>query len=286
MTPTDFAARRRFVDTPSGRIAYVEEGEGPAALFVHGVLVNGWLWRHQLAQLGAVRRCIALDLLAHGDTVIDPAQDVSSTANARMLREFLDALGIDQVDLVGNDSGGGMALIFAANHPGRVRSLALTDCDVHDNWPPEAFKPFLALSASGGLRGALETMLADKDFYRSAQALGPAYEHPGRVDDASIEHYLRPHLRSAQRTRDLERFLAAFDCAHTLAIEPLLKGLAAPTLVAWGTDDVYFPVAWSHWLADAIPGVRRRLEFEGGRLFFPEERWHDFNRALLAHWQA
>jgi pimeloyl-ACP methyl ester carboxylesterase len=113
-------------------------------LFVHGVLLNGQLWRHQLAGLSDIRRCLALDLLAHGDTEIASHQDVSVTANAKMLHEFLDALSIDQVDLVGNDSGGGIAQIFAALHPERVRSLTLTDCDTHDNWPPEAFKPFLA----------------------------------------------------------------------------------------------------------------------------------------------
>lgn len=285
ITKQDFEAQRQFVDTPSGRIAYVAHGKGPVALFVHGVLVNGFLWRHQLAHLGQTRRCIALDLLAHGATVIEPTQEVSSTANARMLKQFLDALKIEQVDLVGNDSGGGMALIFAAHHPERVRSLTLTDCDTHDNWPPEAFKPFLALSASGGLRGALDTMLADKGFYRSANALGPAYERAAGVEDATIEMYLRPHLASEQRTRDLERFLAAFDCAHTVAVEAKLKTLQAPTLIAWGSDDVYFDLSWSHWLAKTIPGTRRRVEFEGARLFFPEERWQAFNQELLAHWQ-
>jgi len=287
MTPQDFNAQRRFIDTPSGRIAYVEQGKGPVALFVHGVLVNGFLWRHQLARLGSTtRRCIALDLLAHGATVIGPGQDVSSTANAEMLRQFLDAMKIDQVDLVGNDSGGGMALIFAALHPQRVRSLTLTDCDTHDNWPPEAFKPFLALSAAGGLRGALETMRADKNFYRSADALGPAYEHAGQVEDATIEMYLHSHLASEQRTRDLQRFLAAFDCSHTVAIESKLRTLKAPTLIVWGTDDVYFDVKWSHWLAQAIPGTRRRVEWDGARLFFPEERWQAFNDELHAHWLA
>ena len=139
---------RRRVDTPSGSIAYRECGEGPVALFVHGVLLNGHLWRHQLSQLHRLRRCIAVDLLAHGDTRIAPDQDVSVTANARMLAEFLDALGIDRVDLVGNDSGGGIAQIFAAHHPQRVRSLTLSNCDCHDNWPPEAFKPFLAMAAA------------------------------------------------------------------------------------------------------------------------------------------
>src|SRR5579883_1002627 len=90
---------RRSVRTASGTINYLEQGSGPAALFVHGVLLNGHLWRHQLAQLSDVRRCIAVDLLAHGDTEISPEQDVSVTANAEMLAQFLDALGIAQVDL-------------------------------------------------------------------------------------------------------------------------------------------------------------------------------------------
>ena len=153
---------RQSVQTASGRISYTEQGTGPVALFVHGVLLNGHLWRHQLAGLADIRRCLAVDLLAHGDTEITPDQDVSVTANAKMLKEFLDALSIDQVDVVGNDSGGGIAQIFAALYPQRVRSLALTDCDTHDNWPPEAFKPFLAMAAAGRLRRTLDAMLSDK----------------------------------------------------------------------------------------------------------------------------
>src|SRR5215813_9507382 len=273
------------VRTVSGIISYTEQGSGPVALFVHGVLLNGHLWRHQLADLSDIRRCIAVDLLAHGDTEIAPDQDVSVTANAKMLKEFLDALHIDQVDLVGNDSGGGIVQIFAALYPERVRSLTLTDCDTHDNWPPEAFKPFLAMAAAGRLRTTLERMLSDKSVYRSAQALGPAYEHPEQLSDDSIEKYLRPLVRTEQRTHELERFLAAFDNKHTLAIEERLKRLKAPTLIVWGTDDVYFDVKWSHWLAENIPGTRRRVEFKGARIFFPEERWEEFDRELRAHWQ-
>lgn len=286
MSKKKSAPVHRSVRTASGRISYTEQGTGPVALFVHGVLLNGYLWRHQLEDLSDIRRCIALDLLAHGDTEIAPNQDVSVTANAKMLKEFIDALHIDQVDLVGNDSGGGIAQIFAALYPERVRSLTLTDCDTHDNWPPEAFKPFLAMAAAGGLRGTLETMLSDKSVYRSPQALGPAYEHPDQLADDSIEKYLRPFVRTEQRTRDLQRFLAAFDNKHTLAIEAQLKTLKAPTLIVWGTDDVYFDVKWSHWLADNIPGTRRRVELQGARIFFPEERWQEFNKELRAHWQV
>src|SRR5580704_13017071 len=131
MAANDSSTIRRSVEIPSGRISYLEQGSGPVALFVHGVLLNSYLWRHQLAGLSDIRRCLAVDLLAHGDTEITPDRDVSVTANARMLTEFLDALKVDQVDIVGNDSGGGIAQIFAALYPQRVRSLTLTDCDAH-----------------------------------------------------------------------------------------------------------------------------------------------------------
>ncbi len=286
MTDPASPAVRKSVPTPSGTISYLEQGRGPVALFVHGVLLNGHLWRHQLAHLSDIRRCIAPDLLAHGGTEVVPGGDVSVTANAEMIREFLDALAIDQVDLVGNDSGGGIAQIFASLYPDRVRSLTLTDCDAHDNWPPEAFKPFLAMAAAGGLRGTLEAMLHDKNVYRSPQALGPAYEHPEQVSDAAIEEYLRPLVKSEQRLQDFRCFLAAFDNRHTVAIEDRLKKLAAPTLIVWGTDDVYFDVKWARWLADTIPGTKRKVELTGARIFFPEERWKDFNRELRAHWQG
>ena len=276
----------RSIEIPSGRISYAEAGSGPVALFVHGVVLNKHLWRHQLSGLSDIRRCIAVDLLAHGDTEIEPNQDVSVTANANMLREVLDALQIDQVDLVGNDSGGGIAQIFAALNPNRVRSLTLTDCDTHDNWPPEAFKPFVEMVAAGGLSKMLNAMLADKSIYRSLGALGPGYERPETATDEDIEIYLRPHLRSEQRTRDLERFVGAFDHKHTLAIEPQLRRLKAPTLIVWGMDDVYFPVKWAHWLAEAIPGAKPPVELPGARIFFPEERAEAFNQLLRGHWVA
>jgi len=94
MTATKSLSTKQSVQTPSGRISYTEQGSGPVALFVHGVLLNGYLWRHQQAGLSGIRRTIAVDLLAHGDTEIASDQDVSVTVNANMLNEFLDALNI------------------------------------------------------------------------------------------------------------------------------------------------------------------------------------------------
>lgn len=274
------------VDTPSGRIAYVEAGSGPVALFVHGVLMNKYLWRHQLSALSDIRRCVAVDLLAHGDTEISPEQDVSVTAQADMLSELLDALQIDQVDLVGNDSGGGICQIFAARHPDRIRTLTLTDCDAHDNWPPEAFKPFVDMVNAGGLPDALNAMLADKTVFRSPDALGLCYENPETVTDADIDTYLQLFVRDDQRTRDLQRFVGAFDNKQTTAIQSQLRQLHKPTLIVWGTDDIYFPVQWAHWLAETIPGAISPVILEGARLFFIEERPEAFNQLLRDHLRA
>jgi hypothetical protein len=82
---------------------------------------------------------------------------------------------------------------------------------------------------AGGLRDTLNAILADKAIFRSPGALGPGYERPEIVTDADIETYLRLLLRTEQRTRDVQRFVEAFDNKHTRAIEPQLRALRAPT---------------------------------------------------------
>ncbi|QND54992.1 alpha/beta hydrolase (plasmid) [Phyllobacterium sp. 628] len=284
MSSKQFEAAKKYVDTASGRIHYAEAGVGPVALFVHGILVNSYIWRHQLSALSDIRRCIAIDTLAHGATAVADEQDVSSTAQATMLGQFLDGLGIDKVDLVGNDGGGAVCQIFAVNNPERIRTLTLTDCDTHDNWPPEAFQGFVDMCAAGGLRDTLTALVNDKDIFRSPGALGPCYEDAATITDDTIDVYLQPYFSGPNRVRGLERFVAAFDCSQTVDIEPNLRKFHAPTLIVWGTDDVYFDKKWAHWLAERIPGTRRVVEVENGRLFFFEERPDVFNQELRAHW--
>ena len=110
----DLHASRCFADVKSGRIAYFEKGQGAATLFVHGVPLNGYHWRHVIDRVQHRRRCIAIDLMGLRYTEIGPSQDVSFTAQARMIAEVLDALRIERVDLIGNDRGGAIAQIFAA----------------------------------------------------------------------------------------------------------------------------------------------------------------------------
>lgn len=270
--------------TSFGNIAYEEAGNGPPALFVHGVFLNGYHWRHVVSRVADLRRCIALDILAHGATGAAPDQDLSFTAQAEMLEAFCQSLKLDQVDLVGADSGGGIAQIFAARHPKRIRSLTLTNCDTHDGWPPPAFQQTVQLAKAGQLAAVGQKMLADTEFARSIFAR--TYEHPEQVSAETLRTYLEPIFATGEAARNLERLVAIQDCRHTVAVEPLLRKLDAPTLVVWGTGDVFFDVKWARWLRDTIPGCSKVIELEGARLFFPEERPDALAAALRDHWQA
>lgn len=273
---------RQSIETASGRIAYIERGRGPTALFVHGVFLNGNLWDGVIEGLAGVRRCLAPDILCHGQTEERADADVSFAGQAEMLVRFLDALDVDQADVVANDSGGAIAQILAARHPERVRTLALTNCDVHDGWPPPAFMPTVQAVLGGGLRALLESMHADPAMARAALAVG--FEHPERLTDDALRGFIGPLLASDARVRNLERFFAAMDCRQTVEVEPLLRRLGAPTLVVWGTGDVFFDVAWGRWLCEAIPGARPLVELPGARLFFPYERSERLAAELRRHW--
>ena len=112
-----------------------------------------------------------------------------------------------------------------------------------------------------------------------------AYARPDALTAETVATYLGPLVASPQAARDLERFLATFDNAQTVGIYDRLRRLEVPTLVMWGTDDVFFDVKWAYWLRDTIPGVCRLIEVPGGRLFFPEEEPALMADALRAHWR-
>ena len=274
----------RTVTTPTSSIAYRESGTGRPAVFVHGAFLNSHQWRHQLDKLADIRRCLAPDLLAHGHTQTSSHQDVSFPAQARMLLEFCDALDLGKIDLVGNDSGGGIAQIFAATHPDRVQSLTLSNCEVHDNWPPEGGKAIIDAAEAGQLGVVLQGMLADPAMARSPQGLGIGYAYPDQLDEDTITTYLAPLVASPESIRNLERFFLAFDNTHTTSIEPQLHQLATPTLIAWGLKDTVFDYQWAEWLHDTIPGARPPLKVNDAKMYFPEEFPDILSDALRRHW--
>jgi pimeloyl-ACP methyl ester carboxylesterase len=285
-----FHASRRFADVRSGRIAYFEQGTGPAALFVHGVPLNGYHWRHVIDRVQHRRRCIAIDLMGLGYTEIGPSQDVSFTAQAHMLAEVMAALGIEKANLVSNDSGGAIAQIFAAHYPNRLTSLVLTNCDVHDGWPPPQVLPIMERARQGTLAPAFQPLVEHPELARERHAKGGSvplfrsYADPSVLTDDVIRLYLEPLLSSSQRIEAFQRYWLGFDNKHTVAIHPALKALQVPTLIVWGREDFFFDRKWAYWLKDTIPGARRVVEVEDGRLFFPEDRPDALAEPLLEFW--
>ena len=270
VTALEFARERKFAETAFGRIAYVERGSGPAALFIHGALLNGFQWRHQLAGLSDIRRVIALDTMGMGYSEIQPGQPLGLKHQAAMVKAFLDALGIAEVDLVGNDSGGGAAQIFAAKNPGRVRTMTLINCEVHEyDENVAAFVQLRRVMASGSFVKMLQMAVTRPSFGR--RALAVSYQHTETLSDDVVATYLTPLVASPERIEQMLGFIAATTNRDLVAIASELKAVAAPVLVLWGTDDPFFPVTWAYWLRDHLRNVEEVVEIEGARGFWPEE---------------
>ncbi|HEX6492196.1 MAG TPA: alpha/beta fold hydrolase [Candidatus Dormibacteraeota bacterium] len=277
-------AHRRLVSTRAGDVACVDVGEGPAALFVHGLVVNGHLWRPLVAELGGIRRCIALDLPGHGATPAPPERDLSLPGLAETVDALCEALGLDEVDLVGNDTGGAVCQVVAARHPGRIRTLTLTNCDTHDNLPPPFFRAATERARRGRYAPALRAMAADPTAARSARGLGACLEDAGALDTAILDSLLAPIRDSESAAAGIERLMVALHADDLLAAEPALATLTAPTLVVWGTADPFFETRWAHWLGDLIPGTRAVVELEGARLYLALERAPELAGLLRSLW--
>jgi pimeloyl-ACP methyl ester carboxylesterase len=279
---------RRSVTTAAGEVSYLDVGSGPAALFVHGVGTSALLWRNVIGLLADERRCIALDLPLHGRTPAAPGQDFTLPALAEVVEALRAALSLERVDLVANDTGGGVAQLYAVRYPQHLRTLALTNCDTQGNVPPEAFRPTIDAAAAGQISALLPGLLADPSQLATVRDLvySNGYADVDRLDPDVAEAFLRPVVGTVDRAREFERFLLAIRDEDLRAIEPQLRHLAVPTLLAWGTDDVFFGPSWARWLESAIPGVTRLAEIEGGRLFLPDERAADLVPLLREHWAS
>ena len=264
---------RRFAKLPMSRVAYVEHGRGPAALFIHGYPLNGFQWRGALERLSGTRRCIAPDLMGMGFTETPRGQPISPATQAAMLAALLDALRIDAVDLVANDSGGLVAQLFLAKDPGRVRTLLLTNCDVDENSPPPQFLPFIELAKKGTFVDEfIVPQLNDKQLARSARGMGGlAYTYPERLGDETIETYFRPIVETPLKKAKMEEFAASMERNPLVAIRKSLPQWKGPARMVWGLKDSLFGVEWAEWLDRMLPGSRGVRRVEGANLFFPEE---------------
>ena len=276
-------AHRHAAATRSGEVSYLDVGTGPVALFVHGLATSAYLWRNVIEPLAGQRRCIAIDLPGHGQSPVTAEQDVSIAALAQLIADFCDALGLDRVDLVANDTGGAVAQVFAARNPQRLATLTLTNCDTSDNLPPEAFKPTVELAEAGVLAPSAVALLDNIDAARDL-VFGPGYEHPELLAPETVRAYLEPCFGTLDRALQFQRMVVTLDADDLRAVEPQLREFTVPTLLVWGTGDSFFDVSWAHWLRDTIPGVTRLVTLDGAKLFFPDERPAELARELERHW--
>lgn len=287
MNPSEFHSSRKFADTPCGRIAYIEQGSGPATLFLHGLPLCGYQWRGVIEDLAPVRRCIALDEMGLGYTEAAVGQDVSFAAQARMIAAFLDAAKIDSVDIVGNDTGGGISQIFATAYPARVRTLTLTNCEVHDLWPNALLTRFYQGVASGTIPQALKKMLSDIALAR--QQLGAlVYEDAEMFTPEVVQVYLTPIVASDDRTKQFQQLCDwKKNRPQLMEVAPKLQASKIPAQIIWGDADPVFDMGPSlAWLQANLGGLKKVTRVPRAKLFFPEEHPRLMSVLLNEFWNT
>jgi len=259
----------RELDLGGGRrIRAHVTGDGPAIVFVHGALVNANLWRKVVPRLnGFTRVTLDLPLGSHLEPMPKEA-DLSPPALAGLIADSLEALGLDRVTLVGNDTGGALTQLVATRRPERVGAIVLTSCDAFESFPPRFFEIVLAPAK---IPGAIPIAFGSLRI-RPLRRLPIAY---GWLSNAAPERevedsYVLPVLTRGAIRRDVRKVLSGFDSSYTLDAAAKLASWDKPALIAWSANDRFFPTEHAERLAKLIPGAR--LEWiEGARTFSAED---------------
>ncbi|BBY03571.1 alpha/beta fold hydrolase [Mycobacterium seoulense] len=253
------------IDISAGIIHYEATGpdSGRPVVFVHGYMMGGQLWRQvsgRLADLGL--RCIAptWPLGAHPEPLRRGA-DRTITGVAGMVAEVLAALGLEDVVLVGNDTGGVVTQLVAVHHPERLGALVLTSCDAFEHFPPPILKPvILAAKAKTTFRAVAQAMRVPAARKRAFDGLAHR-----NIDDLT-EAWVRPGLSDPRIAEDLRQFTLSMRTEVTTGVAARLPEFDKPTLVAWSADDVFFEQEDGARLAATIPNARLEV-IEGARTF-------------------
>jgi pimeloyl-ACP methyl ester carboxylesterase len=245
--------QRHEVDLPAGRIRYREAGEGKPVVFVHGFLVDGRLWDGVVDALSDRCRCIAPDWpMGAQQIALKPDADLSPYGIAAIVDSFLEALDLDDVTIVGNDSGGAMSQVLATRHPERIGRLVLTNCDTHENFPPGIFK---AMPPIAKLPGGMTLLSAP--FRIGALARGafkPFAKTPIPAD--LVASWMRPSLSDPAIKRDATKVTAGMNKRYTLEAAEKLSVSQLPLLLTWAPGDKYFPISYAERLARETPNAR------------------------------
>jgi pimeloyl-ACP methyl ester carboxylesterase len=261
---------QRTVEVPAGTIAYREIGRGRPIVFVHGVGVNGDLWRNVVPGLAGEYRCISPDLPlgAHSHPLHENV-DLSLPGLARIVADFLEALDLDDVTIVANDTGGAVAQWLVGHHAERIGRLVLTSCDAFEKFPPT---PQRYLLVAGRMRKVMDFVAWSVKF-KAVQRLPTAYgwvtSRP--VDPEIMRSYTDPIRTNPGIRRDLASLLRAVDTRHTFEAAESLGSFDKPALVLWADGDKIFPREHGRRLANLLPRARFEL-VKDSRTFIPEDQ--------------
>ena len=253
----------------TGTLRYHDRGAGPTLVFVHGLLANSVLWRDVIAELALWFRCIALDLPLGGHALPMPDADLTPPGIARLVADALAALGLDDVTLVGNDTGGAICQLVIAEWPERIGGLVLTNCDAFEQFFPPLVQPFHGLSACFG--EGFTTVLARVLRFRAAQRRFMAAVAKRRFDDETLDAYFGTFLRDPRIRRDAARFMASVSNRYSLAAAHAFAAFERPVLLVWGENDVFFSAKLARRLQAAFPHATLHWAPES-RAFVPEDQ--------------
>jgi pimeloyl-ACP methyl ester carboxylesterase len=260
----------RTVDLPAGTIEYRDRGSGSPILFIHGVGVNGDLWRGVVPTLAGAHRCITPDLpLGSHSRALRPDTDMSLPGLAGIVADLIEALDLDDVAIVANDTGGAIAQALVARHPARIGRLLLTSCDAFEKFPPTPQRYLQVAARSRALMWFVAWSVQFKVVQRLPTAYGWTTSRP--IDPAIMRSYTDPIRINAGVRADLARLLRAVDTRYMFEAADGLAGFDRPALVLWAEGDRLFPLEHGRRLAQLLP-QGRFATMPDCRTFIPEEQ--------------
>jgi pimeloyl-ACP methyl ester carboxylesterase len=259
----------RELDLPGGKLRCFEAGKGAPIVFVHGLLVNANLWRKVVAKLSPDFRCIALDLPLGSHTLPMPeSADLSPYGFADLIADSIEALGLEDATLVGNDTGGALCQITVTRRPERIGRLVLTSCDYRDNFPPPMFGYFKFLPPISPLIPLLFAPLRLRMARRTPIAFGWLVKRP--IDREAEDSYALPVLSDKRLRADLNKVIRGIDKRYTNEAADKLQEFDKPALIAWSREDKFFKPEHAERLARDLP--KARLEWiDDARTFSMED---------------
>lgn len=258
------------ITLPQGTIRYREQGpaDGPAVVFVHGFLGSGTLWSGVAGDLAARGfRTFAPDWPLGAHTIaLSPGADLTPRGVARLVAGFLAALDLDDVTLVGNDSGGAVTQFVLDTDPTRVGRVVLTNCDAIDVFPPKPFDLILKAARHPALFRALMEGTRITAIRHSPLAFGLLAKQP--FDAAQTREWVMPYLTDAGVRRDAAAFCRGVDPRELAGVATRLRRFDGPALLCWGAADRFFTPELGRRLQACFADARM-VEIAGASTFVP-----------------